>query len=92
MRLKNPFKHDPPDPNEIRRCKKCGTELASDSKYKLCTNCREERARKIKEVAIGVGTTAAMVVAVLSGIHRTDGGSYSDDDYDGDDDGDEYEY
>lgn len=28
---------------EIRYCKKCGCELVSTNKHKLCDNCRRER-------------------------------------------------
>lgn len=48
--------------NEIRRCKKCGCELMSTNKRKLCEHCRRERAETIKTGVKAVG------VAVVGGL------------------------
>lgn len=46
---------------ETRYCKKCGCELASTNKHKLCENCRRTRNKKIRDritifvSAIGLG-------------------------------------
>ena len=61
MGLRNPFKKAQIDPNEIRYCKKCGTELASDNKRSLCANCREKRAQKIKESVLAGGSIAGLL-------------------------------
>jgi hypothetical protein len=56
---------------EIRYCKKCGCELASTNKHKLCDDCRRKRAEKIRNGAIGIGTTLGSVVlfVVTKGKH-----------------------
>lgn len=56
---------------EIRCCKKCGCELVSTNKHKLCDNCRRERNTTIRK---GVLNVAAMVgsgalVIVTKGKH-----------------------
>lgn len=44
---------------EIRYCKKCGCELVSTNKHKLCDNCRRERNANIRNGVLGaVGTGA----------------------------------
>lgn len=49
--------------SEIRYCKKCGCELSSTNKHKLCDNCRRERAAKIRYGAVGtVGSIALFVI------------------------------
>ena len=55
--------------NEIRYCKKCGCELMSTNKNKLCENCRRIRNQKYKKrgavvAAIG-GTVAAAIPKVI---------------------------
>lgn len=55
------------DNNEIKYCKKCGYELSSANKYKLCDNCRRERAAKIRNGALGVvGTLGSMALFVIT--------------------------
>ena len=47
----------------IRVCKKCGSEMASDSKHKICDNCRRERAEKIRKwVFRGVATLSLFFI------------------------------
>lgn len=47
---------------EIRFCKKCGCELSSTNKRKLCDNCRRERDGRIRNGAIGAGGTVGSIV------------------------------
>ena len=56
--------------NETTRyCKKCGCELVSTNKYKVCDNCRRKSAEKIRNIVlmivgtIGTIGTAAVTVA-----------------------------
>lgn len=39
---------------EIRYCKKCGCELVSTNKNKLCDNCRRERNANIRNDVLSV--------------------------------------
>ena len=51
------------DNNEPRYCKKCGGELPSTEKHKLCLNCRIKRGNTIRNIAlwvISVGGTIAL--------------------------------
>ena len=52
------------DVEEIRYCKKCGCELTSTNKRKLCENCRRARNKKIRELVVGVGSTAVGLVLI----------------------------
>ena len=76
--------------NEVRICKKCGEELASDSKHKLCDNCRRERAAKIRHTMEGIGATAlAMVMIIpriLDALGNLDDSTSADNDNDSNDD------
>lgn len=48
---------------EIRYCKKCGCELVSTNKHKLCDNCRRERNANIRNGVLGaVGTVVLFIV------------------------------
>ena len=51
---------------EIRYCKKCGCELVSTNKHKLCDNCRHERNANIRNGVMGavgaVGSVALFIV------------------------------
>lgn len=51
--------NDPP-----RYCKKCGEELPSTEKHKLCINCRRMRGSKIRKIGLAI---AAFVVSCLTG-------------------------
>lgn len=52
---------------EVKFCKKCGCELSSTNKRKLCDNCRRERAGKIRNGVIGaVGTVASIALFVIT--------------------------
>lgn len=46
---------------EIRYCKKCGCELVSTNKHKLCDNCRRKRNENIRN---GVLSTVGMVGSI----------------------------
>ena len=60
-------KNETIDSNEIRYCKKCGCELSSTNKHKLCDNCRRERAAKIRNGALGaVGTLGSIALFVIT--------------------------
>ena len=41
---------------EIRYCKKCGRELVSTNKHKLCENCRRERNEKFRNAIGGIAS------------------------------------
>ena len=43
--------------NEVRYCKKCGCELMSTNKKKICDNCRSKRIDKVKKGVECVGAT-----------------------------------
>lgn len=45
----------------IKKCKKCGKELRSDSKSKLCEGCKAQRIEKAKNTCKAVGGTALSV-------------------------------
>lgn len=47
---------------EIRYCKKCGCELVSTNKHKLCDNCRRERNANIRNGLLGVCAVALFIV------------------------------
>ena len=53
----------------IKKCKKCGAEVPSDTKYNLCANCtgRGERANKIRWVG---GIVITGVISALSIVSR----------------------
>lgn len=56
--------------NEIRYCKKCGCELMSTNKKKLCENCRLEKTEKGKKagyVIVAAVTTVALAVSKVKG-------------------------
>ena len=47
---------------EIRYCKKCGCELVSTNKHKLCDNCRRERNANIRN--------GVLKVIIAAKVHR----------------------
>lgn len=53
--------------NKVRYCKKCGCELASTTKHKLCDNCRSERATAIRKIGEGVLGVLVAVAAIFGG-------------------------
>ena len=60
-------KNEAANNSEIRYCKKCGCELSSINKHKLCDNCRRERAVKIRNGALGaVGTVSSIALFVIT--------------------------
>ena len=60
-------KNETIDNNQIRYCKKCGCELSSTNKHKLCDTCRRERAAKIRNGALGaVGTLGSIALFVIT--------------------------
>ena len=50
---------------ETRYCKKCGCELVSTNKHKLCDNCRHSRNEKIRNRVVGIGTTALSIGLIV---------------------------
>lgn len=48
---------------EIRRCKKCGCTLPSNSQYKLCASCRLRKKEKIKK---GLAIVGGIFIAILT--------------------------
>lgn len=63
----NKFKKKTDDNTErIHVCKKCGYELTSTNKDKLCDNCRRQKASNIKKGAtIALSLAGTVVLAVL---------------------------
>ena len=53
----------------VRRCKKCGCELVSTNKHKLCDDCRRDRNHKIGTgiKAGGAVLFSALVLVVTKG-------------------------
>lgn len=51
--------------DETRFCKKCGCELVSTNKRKLCENCRRNRNKQIGRALAGIGTTAVSIILFL---------------------------
>lgn len=69
-------KNESSDNTEIRYCKKCGCELSSTNKHKLCDNCRRERAVKIRDGALGaVGTLGSVAFFVITKGKQGGGGN-----------------
>ena len=56
---------------EIHYCKKCGCELASTNKHKLCDNCRRERNANIRNGVLGAVCTVGSIALfiVIKGMH-----------------------
>ncbi len=51
----------------IRYCKKCGCELISTNKHKLCDSCRRKRAEKIRNGVLGAaGTLGSIALFVVT--------------------------
>ncbi|MBO5575495.1 MAG: hypothetical protein J5956_04260 [Ruminococcus sp.] len=51
--------------NEIRYCKKCGCELMSTNKKKLCENCRRNKNGTIGKISGAVGSALAGLAGVV---------------------------
>ena len=63
-------KNEAANNSEIRYCKKCGCELSSTNKHKICDNCRRERAVKIRNGALGaVGAGSIALFVITRGKH-----------------------
>ncbi len=55
---------------EVGYCKKCGRELASTNKHRLCENCRRESAAKFRNAVavVGTGVVTVLVPTILKNI------------------------
>lgn len=65
----------PVETPDIRYCKKCGCELVSTNKRKLCEHCRRERAEKWRrrgEWALGIAGAAGLVITKFLGSNSSD--------------------
>lgn len=51
--------------NEIRYCKKCGCELMSTNKKKLCENCRRNKNGTIRKISGAVVSALGLAGVVL---------------------------
>ncbi|MCD8148834.1 MAG: hypothetical protein LUE92_04555 [Clostridiales bacterium] len=51
---------------EIRYCKKCGCELVSTNKNKLCDHCRRERSTNIRKVLSAAGTVGSVALFIVT--------------------------
>jgi|GEM_PF-925016 len=75
---------------EIRYCKKCGCELASTNRHKLCENCRRSRNKKIREWAVGgLGAIGIIIFAGKNLGELRDNTSSDDSNVDNDNDSNE---
>lgn len=54
--------------SDVRYCKKCGCELVSTNKHKLCDNCRRERNANVRNGILCVGSFVLFIVT--KGKHR----------------------
>ncbi len=50
------------DSIKVRHCKKCGCELASTNKNKLCDNCRREKVANIRKGILAAGSAVGGVL------------------------------
>lgn len=48
-------------------CKKCGCELVSSSKHKLCDHCRRERRDAFKNAIMGIGGLFGLAFFIRNG-------------------------
>lgn len=60
---------------QIRYCKKCGCELVSTNKYKLCDDCRRKRNANIRNGVLGVGGTLASIAVFVVTKRKHGGGN-----------------
>lgn len=51
---------------DIKKCKKCGCELASDTKGNLCLNCKKKKGKFWRRVGEVVATVASVVILVVT--------------------------
>lgn len=53
--------------SDVRYCKKCGCELVSTNKHKLCDNCRRERNANVRSGILGVvGTVGSFAFFIVT--------------------------
>ena len=53
---------------KIKKCEKCGCELPSDSKYKLCKSCSTRKKEKVKKDAAIAGGILGAVLAIIGSV------------------------
>lgn len=63
------------DTIQVRYCKKCGCELASTNRKKLCDNCRRERAANIRKGILAAGSAVGSVVLFVATKGKHGGGT-----------------
>ena len=51
---------------EVKKCKKCGCELASDTKGNLCLNCKKKKGKLWRHVFEGAGTVASVALLIVT--------------------------
>lgn len=51
---------------EVKKCKKCGCELSSDTKGNLCLNCKKKRGRFWRRVGEGAGVVLSVALFVVT--------------------------
>ena len=66
--------------DNIRYCKKCGTELLSTNKGKKCDACKRKTASKIRNVMLSLLAIVPIVPVVKSAKNKIDNRSSDSDD------------
>ena len=51
---------------DIKKCKECGCELASDTKGNLCLNCKKKKGKFWRRVGEGAATVASVALLVVT--------------------------
>lgn len=51
---------------EVKKCKKCGCELSSDTKGNLCLNCKKKKGKFWRRVGEGAAAAASVLLLVVT--------------------------
>ena len=51
---------------EVKKCKKCGCELSSDTKGHLCLNCKKKKGKFWRRVGEGAAAFASVALLVFT--------------------------
>lgn len=51
---------------EVKKCKKCGCELSSDTKGNLCLNCKKKKGKFWRRVGDGIAAVASFALLVVT--------------------------